>query len=411
MSPKTSSSRQRLIDAALQLFVSQGVTATTTRQISELADVNEVTLFRQFGNKHGLLLAVVENAQIFPEWGKAFDRPLEQIESVAQALQDYADVQLQALQQAPELLRSLIGEAGQYSAEHAEVLGRSLTQINAGTAEYLAMVMQHGQDQVQLPIEKLASLLNALLLGYGVVEVTTQRHQLWQSREDFLESVVVLFLSGITRSPSRPTALASSVSIEGAPILIEELPTTLVHTILQRSKKQGLQDYALAYLLFAAGLSAVELTVLHRTDSLRDPDHHLLQLNRGTIRQVPVNQWILGRRYGSYRHNPLTQWLKSRKDQQSALFLDEQGEPMSEAEVRSRWQQWTEALNTPAGQAPAIEQAQHTWRVDRLMKGMSLEDLSLLTGLSLAQLQPYADRAREKAVLEQAVLLDHKPGK
>jgi AcrR family transcriptional regulator len=57
MSRTNSSTRQRLINAALELFSSQGVTETTTRQIAELAQVNEVTLFRQFGNKQGIALS------------------------------------------------------------------------------------------------------------------------------------------------------------------------------------------------------------------------------------------------------------------------------------------------------------------------------------------------------------------
>jgi hypothetical protein len=39
---------------------------------------------------------------------------------------------------------------------------------------------------------------------------------------------------------------------------------------------------------------------------------------------------------------------------------------------------------------------------------MSLENLSLFTGLEPAQLQPYVQRAREKAALEQATQLDRK---
>ena len=64
MSRTRTSSRARLINAALELFTSQGVTETTTRQIAELAQVNEVTLFRQFGNKQGLLLAVIEDSAV-----------------------------------------------------------------------------------------------------------------------------------------------------------------------------------------------------------------------------------------------------------------------------------------------------------------------------------------------------------
>ena len=46
------------------MFSRQGITATTTKEIAEQAGVNEVTLFRQFGSKQGLLLAVLQEAPI-----------------------------------------------------------------------------------------------------------------------------------------------------------------------------------------------------------------------------------------------------------------------------------------------------------------------------------------------------------
>ena len=64
------SSRERLIHAALTLFLSQGVSQTTTRQIADLAGVNEVTLFRNFGNKYGLLQAVIQTAPTFRNLGE-----------------------------------------------------------------------------------------------------------------------------------------------------------------------------------------------------------------------------------------------------------------------------------------------------------------------------------------------------
>jgi len=43
-----------------------------------------------------------------------------------------------------------------------------------------------------------------------------------------------------------------------------------------------------------------------------------------------------------------------------------------------------------------------------LTRGMSVDNLSLLSGLTPEQLTPYVQRAREKAALEQARLLDQK---
>jgi site-specific recombinase XerD len=113
---------------------------------------------------------------------------------------------------------------------------------------------------------------------------------------------------------------------------VADLPASLVHSILQQAKKQGLRDYALAYVLFGAGLRPQEVVALERSHQIIDAHQHLLQVTQGAVREVPVNQWIMGKRYGSYTRNPLSQWLRSRKDDQSALFVNDE----RSADVRGR---------------------------------------------------------------------------
>lgn len=48
----------RIIAAAAELFAERGYAGTSTRAIAERAEVNEVTLFRRFGNKQGVLRAL-----------------------------------------------------------------------------------------------------------------------------------------------------------------------------------------------------------------------------------------------------------------------------------------------------------------------------------------------------------------
>jgi AcrR family transcriptional regulator len=52
--------QQRILAAAAQVFTDEGYAGATTRAIAAEAGVNEVTLFRNFGNKKALLLAVIE---------------------------------------------------------------------------------------------------------------------------------------------------------------------------------------------------------------------------------------------------------------------------------------------------------------------------------------------------------------
>ena len=397
------STRTRLIEAALQLFAHKGVTETTTKEVAELAQVNEVTLFRHFGSKHGLLLAVMEDAAVFAQLGKAL---VEQVEvdqkSISQTLKHYAEDSLQALERVPELVRSVVGESGQYPLENRLALGQGLTQANRDVAQFLAKAVEDEGWHSRFPPEKLASLLNGLLLGYFIIKSTSAGDALWERQEDFLESLVELFLQGAIFPAPDTLAKLSPTTLE-----VADLPANLVHSILQRGKKLGRQAYALVYVLFGAGLSVRELINLKRSHVVREPQQHILQINAGVKRQVPVNQWIAGKRYGYPTSNPLTQWLKSRKDNQNALFLNEQ-EPLSERDLTALWQTLTQGLLTPEGQPPAIEQARQTWCVDMLMKGIELESLSILSGMTLEELQPYAQKAREKAALEQANRLDQK---
>lgn len=400
MAAQRNSTRQRLVNAALELFAAQGVTETTTKQIAELAEVNEVTIFRQFGNKHGLLLAVIEETAVFTNLGQNLIQQARQTSSIYQALKDYATACLQALERIPEVVRSVVGESGQYPAENREALGQGFTQANRYVAEYFATVINSGQLQTHLPAEKLASLLNGMLLGYAVIEFTSEFHELWQNRDDFLENLVTLFLHGaVSQAPSSPIILVEKVA---------DLPASLVHLILQRAKKQGLQDYALMYVLFGAGLSVTEVVRLERSHYIKETHQQLLQITKERIRQVPLNQWIVGKRYGTYQRNPLTQWLKSRKDHQSALFIDENGNPLSEIQLCQKWQTLTADLLSPEGQTLRIEQAQQTWCIDMLTRGIDVQNLSILTGWDTTKLQQYVHRAKEKAAIEQAIHIDQK---
>lgn len=411
---KRTSSRDRILNTALELFSNQGITETTTRQIAELAGVNEVTLFRHFGSKQGLLLAVLEAATVLDQVQAVLSKRANLPADLSQALEGYANETLRLLEQVPNLVRSLIGESGQYPPENRQVLGQSLKQTNQLTSEYWSAVMAQQPATSPVPVERLMGLLNTLLVGYATLELTSDTHGVWESREAFLGNLVALFLSATAAEaegirPSEVTAIKQPERSASPSAVITDLPMGLVRDLFRQAKKSGLQDYALVYVLFGAGLSPDELAALTRSQHISDSQQQLLQVSNPP-RQVPLNRWIMGYRYGSYTRNPLTQWLRSRKDEQPALFLNADGQAVTGEEIRDRWQTLTADLLTSQGQPPTLEQAQQTWRVEMLMKGMSLENLSILTGLSLAKLQPYARRAQEKAALEQALSIDQKPG-
>ena len=77
----TPDTNTRILDAALGLFYRNGYDGTTTRAIAEGAGVNEVTLFRNFGSKEKIFLAVIEREMEMVADIEAFDlRPSGNIE-------------------------------------------------------------------------------------------------------------------------------------------------------------------------------------------------------------------------------------------------------------------------------------------------------------------------------------------
>ena len=58
--PGVEETRLRILAAARELYARKGSRGTTTREVAELADVNEATLFRHFGTKGQLLAAMLD---------------------------------------------------------------------------------------------------------------------------------------------------------------------------------------------------------------------------------------------------------------------------------------------------------------------------------------------------------------
>ncbi|NJK56197.1 MAG: TetR family transcriptional regulator [Pleurocapsa sp. SU_5_0] len=405
MSTPRKSTKARLIEAALDLFAERGVTETTTKAVAERAQVNEVTLFRNFGNKYRLLLAVIQDSAVFAKLVHALVEQANAKDNVADFLQEYAQESLRTLNKAPDLVRSIVGEAGNYPVENRIALGKGLSEANRYVADYLEQAIAKENLSSDLTSEQIVNLLNFLLIGYFIVESSTEGYINWSDHNDFLESLVTLFLQGSFASSIRVTE-TSIVKVDSDEIA--DLPASLVRSLFKKAKKTGKQEYALIYVLFGAGLSLTEVLHLERSHSIVEPQQHLLQVNYGHERQVPLNQWVMGFRYGSSTINPLIQWLKSRKDEQAAIFINDVNDAISAAEIQTIWRNLTNDLLTPQGESPGINQARQTWCVEMLMRGIELEDLSILSGINVEHLQKYAQRARNKAALESAARLDKK---
>jgi AcrR family transcriptional regulator len=391
MAQSRTPTRQRIVNSALELFARHGVTETTTRQIADQAEINEVTLFRHFGTKHGLLLAVMqeclEKYLVLTQTGDSLI--MSEISSegdLARFLRHYIQSSLEAIESVPELVRSLIGEAGQYPLESRQAIALGIAQINQSIANTLRDVIVQTQIEMPLPAIKLANIVNTCILGYAMIMLTSDAPSVWTSREDFISTLVEI----IVRDTDDTTRLV-------------DMPAEAVRSILLQAKRQGAREFAIAYVMFGAGLKPEELENLRQDDYVMDAKAMVLRIvTPAGQRFVPINQKILGHRYGSASNNPLTNYLKNRKDSDKAMFLDSAQQPITTADIYQLWAIWMQEHSNTF----SLHQARTTWAIEMLLRGMDMENFRIISGFKLSEIQLCQRRLKEKAAIDQAIALD-----
>ena len=411
--------RQRIVNTALELFASKGITETTTRQIADFAQVNEVTLFRHFGNKHGLLLAVLQECLqkylVLAEVGESLMvSDVSNPSDLRKFLKYYIHSSLRALESVPELVRSLIGEAGQYPIESRQALAQGINQVNQTIAAAMHDVLANSRLQYSLPPIKLANLLNTCILGYAVITLTSDVRTIWSDRDEFISTLVDIFV--LEASPSAQAQTISDISAE------------TVREIILQAKKAGVKDYAIAYLLFGAGITVSDVTRLHLKDYQQQDNHGILSAKDASdnVRSVPLNQKILGHRYGSANNNPLSAYLKIRKkdlqddlkselksnfkvlknDHTDAMFISGDRKALSLEEIEQLWEQWTQPYRNLDGSSITIDQARHTWCIEMLGRGIDVDSFCIISGIKAKDLQAYQTRLNEKLAIDKAIAFD-----
>jgi TetR/AcrR family transcriptional regulator len=143
------STEQRILDAALKVFASEGYTGATTRKIAEEANVAEVTLFRKFHSKENLLKEVLfRNRAAFSSLDNLFqpekDSDLETDlrilgKNVAKVMKDNKEDSKR------RMLMFMLFEEGRRRPDVAEILS-SVFQMNISRLkEYFELQIQKGK--------------------------------------------------------------------------------------------------------------------------------------------------------------------------------------------------------------------------------------------------------------------------
>jgi AcrR family transcriptional regulator len=155
--------RQRILRAAAQVFAEKGYARATTRVLAAAAGVNEVTLFRHFGNKQNLFAAVIDQFG-----GPAVTAALQgQLTGeLAQDLRAIGTHLLNLLLERGDAMRLMLCEASHFP-EVQEIMVQNPRQIRRMLVSYLAQQIEQGKLRPLHP-EVTAQAFSGMLFSYAI---------------------------------------------------------------------------------------------------------------------------------------------------------------------------------------------------------------------------------------------------
>ncbi|MDC0674387.1 TetR/AcrR family transcriptional regulator [Nannocystis radixulma] len=185
--------RERVLAAARDVFSRQGLDGATIEAIAEAAGVGTATVYRQFGDKKGLLRAFAQSMKIRRTVWDAARGPSGDLEA---DLERVAVTALEQLRGDEALMRIILGERLRGSSLLGELADAPDRSIH-GLAALLRHYVERGELLDEDPY-RLARALQGLLFGFGLFGT------LWGLPGDGdplrdAKTVVAIFLRGAKR--------------------------------------------------------------------------------------------------------------------------------------------------------------------------------------------------------------------
>src|SRR5437868_7442598 len=157
--------RERIFQAAIELFIEQGFFNTTVEQITEVADVGKGTFFNYFESKEHLVLKLTEAQEAVLRKVVA---EIESATSVRSLLQNLQHQIAAGPGRSQLMLRSLLG-----CAYTNELVWEKFKHLLALARELISQVMRRGQElgeiRVDIPPLQLARLYQQIVFGTNAI--------------------------------------------------------------------------------------------------------------------------------------------------------------------------------------------------------------------------------------------------
>jgi AcrR family transcriptional regulator len=185
--------RDRIVLAARDVIKRKGKKGATTREIAEVAGVNEATLFRHFGNKDALIVAVVKRScpdgQLRDVIHSLGDVPIEaQMFAIAKAMNDH-------LSSMSDMIRWSLVEGDYEESIFAREAWRPQTAVRAAVVEFMSAKVAEGV--LRGNPSDLAELFMGMIFARVMAGSKFPDSRMFSDTEYALNYMIDVFLNGV----------------------------------------------------------------------------------------------------------------------------------------------------------------------------------------------------------------------
>lgn len=186
--------RQLLLVAAARVFARDGLEGATTRAIAREAGVNEVTLFRHFGTKEGLIEAVVGSQ--FGAAARPAPRSAQPGRSLREDLAGFAQRYEALLMANLPLILTMIGEIRRHADCEHQALKGIFWPMRAALVERLRLAAASGEAKADLNAALVADLFSGAIFS-SVIRNAKRLGRREYTGAEYRKAWLDLFLGGI----------------------------------------------------------------------------------------------------------------------------------------------------------------------------------------------------------------------
>ncbi|OEH85118.1 TetR family transcriptional regulator [Desulfuribacillus stibiiarsenatis] len=185
---------ERIIDAAIELIKDKGYAGATTKAIAKKAGVNEVTIFRHFGTKKGILEAAAERISYVPvlsimirdqmTWNLEHDLSI-----IASSYQH--------LVQSKKDLILIAFKDGNLNEDLNVTISKTPLQLKKDLMEYFSVMQKKGL-LIECNLEAQAMNFIWLNFGYFIQKARLQDNVTSIPTDEFIKHSIMLFARALT---------------------------------------------------------------------------------------------------------------------------------------------------------------------------------------------------------------------